>query len=177
MSKALHDSTSDTIHVLGTPDLEDFIRTHSVRAEIISLSVDTPTVELAAKAVGASPDQIVKSLLFLVNSEPLLVIARGLEHVDRRAIGRHMNVGRKRVSLADPEAVLSLSGYPVGALPPFGHRTTIRTVVDRNVPGLELIFAGGGSPRALVRLEPAELVRVCGAELADLRLASKTGEA
>jgi len=163
--------------VLGTSDLEQFIRTHGIQAEIISLSIDTPTVDLAAKAVGTSPDQIVKSLLFLVNDEPLLVIARGPELVDRRAIGHHMKVGRKRVSLADAGAVLSITGYPVGALPPFGHRAAIHTIVDRHVSGLPLIFAGGGSPRALVRLEPAELLRVCGAEIADVRAGSTTGEA
>lgn len=163
--------------MLGTSDLEEFIRTHGVQAEIISLSIDTPTVDLAAKAVGTSPDQIVKSLLFLVNGEPLLVIARGPEFVDRRAIGHHMKVGRRRVSLADAGAVLSITGYPVGALPPFGHRAAIHTIVDRHVPGLPLIFAGGGSPRALVRLEPAELLRVCGAEIADVRAGSRTGEA
>jgi prolyl-tRNA editing enzyme YbaK/EbsC (Cys-tRNA(Pro) deacylase) len=167
------DRTSD----LGTPDLERYIVAHGIRAEILHLSADTPTVDLAAAALGTMPEQIVKSLLFLINGEPLLVIARGPENVDRRAIGRYMKVGRKRVSLANPEAVLSITGYPVGALPPFGHRASIHTIVDKNVVGLPLIYAGGGSTRALVRMEPAELLRVCGDELVDVRSGSRLGEA
>jgi prolyl-tRNA editing enzyme YbaK/EbsC (Cys-tRNA(Pro) deacylase) len=141
------------------------------------LSADTPTVDRAAAAVGTTPERIVKSLLFLVSGEPLLVIALGPENVDRRAIGRYMRVGRKKVSLADPGTVLSITGYPVGALPPFGHRVPIRTLVDGKVTGPPLIYAGGGSTRALLRMEPAELLRVCGDELVDVRGGSMTGEA
>jgi prolyl-tRNA editing enzyme YbaK/EbsC (Cys-tRNA(Pro) deacylase) len=85
-------------------------------------------------------------------------------------------VGRKQVSLADAAAVLAITGYPVGALPPFGHRISIRTIIDRRVTDLPLMYAGGGSPRALMRIEPSELLRVCGAELVDVRLESKAGE-
>ncbi len=141
------------------------------------MPADTPTVDRAAAVVGTTPEQIVKSLLFLVNGEPLLVIARGPENVDRRAIGRYMQVGRKQVSLADPAGVLSITGYPVGALPPFGHRASIRTIVDGKVTDLPLIYAGGGSPRALIRMVPAELLRVCGAELVDVQAGSRPGEA
>lgn len=141
------------------------------------MPTDTPTVDRAAAVVGTTPEQIVKSLLFLVDEKPLLVIARGLENVDRRAISRHMQVGRKKVSLADPAAVLAITGYPVGALPPFGHRASIRTIMDGKVTGLPLIYAGGGSPRALIRMPPAELLRVCGAEIVDVQAGSEPGKA
>lgn len=155
--------------MLGTPDLDEFIRNHALRAEIIHLSVETPTVELAAAAVGTDPARIVKSLLFLIHSEPLLVIACGPENVDRRAIATHMNAGLKQVKLARPDAVLSITGYVVGALPPFGHREPIPTVVDRQVASLPVVFAGGGSTRALMRIETPELLRACGGRLLDVR--------
>jgi Cys-tRNA(Pro) deacylase len=157
---------------LGTPDLEEFIRNHAIRAEVIRLSVETPTVELAASAVGTEPERIVKSLLFLVRDRPLLVIACGTQNVDRRAIARYKATGAKQVRLARPEAVRSITGYVVGALPPFGHLEPIPTVVDRQVVQLPEVFAGGGSIRALLRIEPAELLQACGGELADVRDAS-----
>jgi prolyl-tRNA editing enzyme YbaK/EbsC (Cys-tRNA(Pro) deacylase) len=163
--------------VLGTGDLERYIQGQGIRAEIVHLPVDTPTVERAAAAVATAPEQIAKSLLFMIRGEPLLVIARGPQNVDRRAIGRHMGVGRKQVSLADAETVLSFTGYPVGALPPFGHRGPIRTLIDRDIVDLPLLYAGGGSPRALMRIEPGELVRVCGGELIDVRAEAGAGYA
>jgi prolyl-tRNA editing enzyme YbaK/EbsC (Cys-tRNA(Pro) deacylase) len=162
--------------VLSATDLEQFIQERGIKAEIIRLSIDTPTVGRAAVAVGTTPEQIVKSLLFVVHGEPLLVVARGPENVERRAIGQHMGVGRKQVGLADAETVLSLTGYPVGALPPFGHRGPIRTLVDRAITDFPMVYAGGGSPRALMRIEPAELLRVCGGELVDVRAGSRPGE-
>lgn len=173
----LHNHPAHDVPALGTPDLDEFIRSHGIRAEIIQLSIETPTVELAAAAVGTDPERIVKSLLFLIVGEPLLVIASGPENVDRRAIARHMNAGAKKVRLAKPEVVHSVTGYLVGALPPFGHRTPIRTVVDRRVIGLPLVFAGGGSTRALMRIETSELVQACGGELIDVRNAALGPEA
>lgn len=167
----------DRYSAFGTSDLAEYIRTHAIRAEIIRLTVETPTVERAAAAVGTLPEQIVKSLLFLVSDEPLLVVARGMENVDRRSLGRYLSVGKKHLILARPEVVFSITGYPVGALPPFGHRAIIRTLVDRRVTGQPVVFAGGGSSRALLRMEPAELIRVCGGEIVDVRLSSETGEA
>jgi prolyl-tRNA editing enzyme YbaK/EbsC (Cys-tRNA(Pro) deacylase) len=172
----MHELAMGEAPILGSIDLERFIREHGIKAEIVHLPVETPTVDRAATAVGTAPEQIVKSLLFLVHSQPILVVARGPENVDRRAIGRHMQVGRKQVSLADPDVVLAFTGYPVGALPPFGHWKPIRTLVDRAVTDLPLLYAGGGSPRALMRLEPAELLRVCGEELVDVRAEPRAGE-
>ena len=166
---ALNDHPQRDGPTLGTSDLEEFIRSHAIRAEIVQLSVETPTVDLAAAAVGTDPERIVKSLLFLINVEPLLVIASGPENVDRRAIAGHMDAGAKRVKLARPDEVLSITGYLVGALPPFGHREPIPTVVDRQVAALPVVFAGGGSTRALMRIETPELIRACGGEFVDVR--------
>jgi len=106
----------------------------------------------------------------------LLVVTHGLGRVDRRAIGRMLNVGRKQVHLADPETVLSVTGYPVGTLPPFGHLRGIRTLVDRTVLGHQVIYAGGGSVNALLRLKPDDLVRACGAELVDFGDQQEAGQ-
>lgn len=167
---------SDANPVLDTSDLQEFIRIHAIRAEVVFLPVETPTVSTAAAAVGTSPDQIVKSLLFVVGGEPLLVVTHGLGRVDRRAIGRMLNVGRKQVHLAEPETVLSVTGYPVGTLPPFGHLRGIRTLVDRTVLDYQVIYAGGGSVQALLRLIPNDLVRACGAELVDFGDQQEAGQ-
>ncbi|OGO71616.1 MAG: hypothetical protein A2Z37_01500 [Chloroflexi bacterium RBG_19FT_COMBO_62_14] len=167
---------SDAYPVLDTSDLQNFIRIHAIRGEVVFLPVETPTVSTAAAAVATSPDQIVKSLLFVVGGEPLLVVTHGLGRVDRRAIGRMLNVGRKQVHLADPETVLSVTGYPVGTLPPFGHLRGIRTLVDRTVLGHQVIYAGGGSVNALLRLKPDDLVRACGAELVDFGDQQEAGQ-
>ncbi len=154
--------------MLSSTDLQVFLEEHGIRGEIIHLEVPTPTVETAAQAVGARNEQIVKTLLFLINDQPLAAIATGTTPIDRRAIAARYQVGRKRVKLASPETVLAITGYPAGAVPPFGHRTPLPTLIDPRVLTLSEVYAGGGEENALMRLDPQDIVKTTGAQILDL---------
>ncbi len=145
------------------------MRQHGIQGEILQLDQPVPTVPAAARAVGALEDQIVKSLLFLVAGEPLLAITCGTRRVDRRAVATVRGVGRKKVKLAAPEDVLAISGYTVGAMPPFGHSSALPTLLDESVLEQPAVYAGGGSDTALVRLDPQEILAATGAQVLDLR--------
>jgi Cys-tRNA(Pro) deacylase len=156
---------------LNSSDLQTFMTTHGIAGEILHLSVPTPTVETAARALGVQLEQIVKSLLFLVeaaHTESVLAITCGTAYVERRAIAAHYGVGRKRVKLASPEEVRSISGYEVGAMPPFGHRQPLPTLLDRRVLDLPVVYAGGGGENVLLRLDPRDIARFTSAEVMDL---------
>jgi len=137
---------------------------HEVKGDILHLEVPTPTVETAAAAVGSDPDQIVKSVLFLVDGKPVLAVACGLARVDQRAIASRYGVGRKRVKLADSEKVLEVTGFLAGAVPPFGHPEPIPTLLDPCIRRFSTVFAGGGTLHALVRLSPEEILRMTQGE-------------
>lgn len=159
---------------LNPEDLEQFMQTRGIPGEILRLDQPTPTVETAAQAVGTDPGEIVKSILFLVNGVPVLAITCGPDYVDRRSLAELYGVGRKKVKLADPERVLRETGYPVGGMPPFGHRSPLPTLLDRRVLEKKIVFAGGGSDRALVRLSPDEILRASGAKVIDLLVPQET---
>jgi prolyl-tRNA editing enzyme YbaK/EbsC (Cys-tRNA(Pro) deacylase) len=160
--------------MLETSDLVRFIESHHVMANILELDVATPTVEDAANAVGTSAEQIVKSLLFLVDGRPVVMITCGTSHVDRRPIAAYFSVGRKRVKLADADTVLEITGYPIGAMPPFGLSQPLPTLMDRRVLEHEVVYAGGGGLDALMRISPIELLRVTGAVEMDFDTPSPT---
>lgn len=160
---------------LTPDDLAAFIERHHVRAEILHLQQETPTVDDAARAVGANPDRIVKSLVFLIDSAPTLVIACGANLVSRRRLAAHFGVSVKRVKLADPTTTLAASGYPVGALPPFGHRQSLPTLIDRRVLIHDEVYAGGGSIHALLRIQAQEIARITQATALDLVEAPTAG--
>lgn len=153
---------------LNADDLQAFLQVNAIPAEILRLPVPTPTVETAAQAVGAQERQIVKSILFLVDDQPVLAIACGTAYIDRRAIADLYGVGKKRVKLASPEEVMRLSGYEVGAMPPFGHRQPLRSLLDKRILELSEAFAGGGAENALMRISPQEMLRVSKAQVMDL---------
>ena len=129
------------------------------------MAAHTPTVPDAARALGVATEQIIKSLVFVIDDEPLLVINNGITLVDRRKVATHMGVGRKRVKFASGEAALEITGYIVGSMPPFGHRQTLPTLIDPAVKQFDLIFGGGGDIDAMLRLTPAELLRVTAGSL------------
>lgn len=154
---------------LNSADLGVFMQAQAIPGKIMRLDVPTPTVETAAQAVGTGPDQIVKSIIFLVAGKPLLAIACGQAFIDRRAIAAIFGVGRKQVKLASAEEVLSLTGYPVGGMPPFGHRYPLHTLIDRRVLEVgEFVYAGGGDDYSLLQINPVIIQSVTQAQVVDL---------
>lgn len=151
--------------VWNEKDLVRWIAENGVDAEVICLPVETPTVQAAATAVNAPPEAILKSLIFLADGQPHVVMANGLTKVDRGKLGAHWAISKKRVKMASAEKVLELTNYPIGAVPPFGYRTPLPTLMDPAVLEQPVIYAGGGGIQALVRLTPQELCRVVKPEI------------
>jgi prolyl-tRNA editing enzyme YbaK/EbsC (Cys-tRNA(Pro) deacylase) len=159
---------------MNTPaDLDQYLREHHVAAALVQPIHETPTVALAAQAMGCHEDQIVKSVLFLIKDggafDVALVIANGTAQIDHRKLAERFGVSRKRIKLAPPEVVLALTGYPAGGVPPFGYPEPIATFIDRNVLAQPVVYGGGGDERTLLRVTPQELLRVTGAQMIDAR--------
>src|SRR5262245_56008462 len=149
-------------------DLLRFIETHQIEATILPMTEHTPTVPDAARALAVEPEQIIKSLVFLVKEEPLLVINNGLAKVDQRKIAERLGVGRKQVKFASAEQALEITGYVVGSMPTFGHRHKLRTLVDPAITRLETCSVWGGDIYAMMRLTATELLRVTEGEIVDV---------
>ena len=135
--------------------------------ELRRFARSTRTAQEAAEAVGASPDRIVKSLLFLADREPVLVLVSGAHRVSKEKLARV--TGASRVRPADAETVARVTGFPAGSVPPVGHATPVRVFMDQALLGPDLVYAGAGDPQALFVLHPKDLRRATGATVADLR--------
>ncbi|MBC2712950.1 MAG: YbaK/EbsC family protein [Desulfosarcina sp.] len=153
---------------LNHTDLQTFIDTHHLGAAILPMDVHTATVGDAARALGVDADLIIKSLVFMAGDQPILVINNGLARVDRRKLAAYLGINRKRVKFASAEQALEISGYVVGSMPPFGHRQTLRTLVDAATAELDTVYGGGGGIDAMMRLSSSELLRVTHAEVVDI---------
>jgi prolyl-tRNA editing enzyme YbaK/EbsC (Cys-tRNA(Pro) deacylase) len=157
---------------LTPSDLAHFIAREGIAAELVPMDVETRTVPAAAAALGVAPAQIIKSLLFLVHEQPVLVIARGDATVDRRAIADRFGVGKKQVKLAGADEVLAILGYPVGGVPPFGHVHQVPVLLDRAAQEWDVVYGGGGDDHTLLRVAPDELARITRAEWIELEAGS-----
>jgi prolyl-tRNA editing enzyme YbaK/EbsC (Cys-tRNA(Pro) deacylase) len=140
-----------------------------VQARLLRPGVPTPTVPEAAAAVGLAPERILKSLVIFAAGEPRLVIAAGPDRLSYPRLAAAFHTTRRRVRFASPDEALRVSGYEVGAMPPFGHLLPLPTWVDarRILPGQDVV-AGGGARDALLALNTDELWRVGAVHAAPL---------
>ena len=141
-------------------------RTAGLDLEVREMSETTHTAAEAAAAVGAPVEAIVKSLVFALDGEPLLILVSGPNRVDTALVGEYVN---GVLNKADAQMVKEASGYSIGGVPPFGHSTSLRCLMDEDLLALEMVWAAAGSaravfpisPRRLAELSSAEIVRVC----------------
>jgi Cys-tRNA(Pro) deacylase len=153
---------------MDSSDLQRFIDENEIAATIMSLGRHTLTVGDAARALAVETGQIIKTLVFHVEGEPLLGINNGLARVDRRKLAAYLQASRKRVKFVAPDQVFALTGYIVGSMPPFGHKQKLRTLIDPAVTQQKIIFGGGGEIDAMLRLTPDELLAATGGEITAL---------
>jgi len=153
---------------LAPSNLQAYLDAHHISAEIVYPGAPTPTVPAAAAALGVEPDQIVKSVVFLVDERPFLVYGCGTRRVDFRKLADRLNISRKRVRLANADQVLDLTGYAVGTVPPVGLKTPMPAYMDPAVRQYDVIYAGGGGIDALLRMTSSELLRASKAEIAPM---------
>ena len=156
------------LFLMNSTDLTAFIAAHHIAAKIIHLSDHTPTVETAAQALGVAVEQIGKSILFLADGSPVLVIANGVNRIDYKGLADYFGLSRKRIKMATADEVLDFAGYTVGSMPPFGHKTKLRTLIDSRLFTQSEIFAGGGDIDALLRITPDEIMRATAGERVEL---------
>lgn len=160
---------------MGPQELHAYIVAQGIAAELIGGLGDTPTVPAAAAALGVTPDQIIKTLLFLIDRpdagpQPLVVISYGERRVDKGLLAARWEVAKKRVNLAPAAVVLDLLGFAAGGVPPFGHRTALPVVIDAGILTARalhggVIYGGGGDDRTMMKLTVNELLRVTGGEV------------
>lgn len=153
---------------MDSSDLQHFIDENEIEATIMPLGKHTLTVGDAARALAVETNQIIKTLVFHVEGEPLLVINNGLARADRRKLAAYLKVSRKRVKFAAPDQAFALTGYVVGSMPPFGHKQKLRTLIDPAVTRQEMIYGGGGEIDAMLRLTPDELLAATRGEITEL---------
>ncbi len=170
-------ATSQEAAGLSPNDLQAYMDEKGIAARLVRGLGDTRTVPLAAAALGVEPEQIIKSLLFLVHlperqggPQPVLVIVGGERRVDYRAIAARFGVSRKKVRMAAADVVLEVTGYPAGGVPPFGHHSVVPAILDAAIlagspADAATVYGGGGDEETMLEITLAELLRVVQPEL------------
>jgi len=142
------------------------LRDGGVRTDVRRFEDPVPTAAAAAEALGCEVGAIANSLVFDADGAPLLVLASGAHRVDTAKVAALLGV--TRVRRATPEFVLAATGQEVGGVAPVGHPAPLRTVVDVDLAGFPVLWAGGGDHHTMFSATYADLLRLTDGQAASI---------
>lgn len=151
-------------------DVQAALTQHGLQTTIRFFETTTATSQQAADNIGCALGQIVKSLCFIVDDKPILVLASGDQRVDDRKLADHYGVGRKKVKVATADECIAVYGYAPGGVPPIGHRTPdLLTLIDDSLTRFEMLYAAGGAHNAIFPITLAQLIGATGGVVMDVK--------
>ena len=145
--------------------VRDYLKQFGAEGRIMEFPVSSATVELAAQAVGVEPSRIAKTLSFLVEGHPVLIVAAGDAKVDNPKFKAQFHTKAKMLT---PEQALELVGHPVGGVCPFALKPGVEVFLDESLRRFETVFPAAGSANSAIELTCDELERFTGGTWADL---------
>jgi len=134
--------------------------------EIQHFPEGTRTAADAAKAVGCDLGQIVKSLVFVSDNIPVLILASGKNRVDENRIMEILDA--ENLTIGKPEVVKTATGFSIGGTPPFGHPQQIQTIVDTDLNTYDQVWAAAGTPDSCFPISPTKLCEITNATVAEI---------
>lgn len=137
-----------------------------VRIAVTRFPATTRTAQDAARLIGCAVGEIVKSLVFLADGAPVVVLCSGAARVDEPKLRDVLGASGVRRATADEAK--SATGYAIGGVPPFAHASEVRVIVDRGLLAFTTVWAAAGLPDAVFPIAPRDLVRLSAATEADV---------
>ena len=130
----------------------------------------TRTAEDAARAIGCTVAQIIKSLLFVVDGQPTMALVSGVNRLDEKKLAALCGVGKKKVKRSNAETAREATGFAIGGIPPFGHKTRLPTYIDEDFLQFEIIWGAAGTPNAVFSITPKELMQATQGTVVNLKV-------
>jgi prolyl-tRNA editing enzyme YbaK/EbsC (Cys-tRNA(Pro) deacylase) len=137
--------------------------------EVVEHQQTTRTSAEAAAAIGCEVGQIAKSLIFKgkASGKPILVIASGANRVDEKKLKTLLD---EKVEKPDAEFVRTRTGFVIGGVSLVGHAEPLETLIDEDLLKFDVIWGAAGTPNAVFKLTPDEMLRMTGGRVADIKL-------
>ncbi|HEX6139667.1 MAG TPA: YbaK/EbsC family protein [Candidatus Limnocylindria bacterium] len=132
--------------------------------EVQRFPEETRTAADAARAVGCDVAQIVKSLVFMADGQPVVALVSGSDRLDATRLAAELGAGNVRRATGDEARVAT--GYAIGGVPPIGHATAVPVLMDVALLGHREVWAAAGLPDAVFRVDPRALAEAAHARIA-----------
>lgn len=159
------DNTADQVH----PNLARVVAAAAsagLAIDVRRFPEETRTAAEAARAVGCDVAQIVKSLVFMADGEPVIALLSGADRLNPSRLAAA--TGASAVRRADADEARAATGFAIGGVPPFGHTRPLTILIDERLLAHDVVWAAAGLPDAVFKIAPRALQAAARARLAAL---------
>lgn len=143
-----------SVEIKMSKNLKELLEEPFVDGERIKLSNEVKTAGQSAERLGVDKNHIIKSLVFLIDEIPYLVIVPGSRRADTDKIKQCMEA--ETVVIAPRERVKPITGYKPGTVPPIG--TGLTSIIEESILDNEAVYGGGGARNTMLKINPRCIV-------------------
>lgn len=148
--------------------VQNILREHNLNVEVIEFKELTRTAQEAATTIGCEVGQIAKTLIFKGkhSGKPICVIASGTNKVDEQKIEQYVG---EAIEKPDADFVVKHTSFAIGGIPPIGYFFDKKPLIDEDLMQYSEIWAAAGTPYAVFRIVPEDLVRITKGSVINVR--------
>lgn len=136
--------------------VREYLKKFGLENKIMEFDVSSATVEKAAIALNCKEQEIAKTLSFIVDDRPILIVTAGDSKVDNSKFKAEFHVKAKMIPFDDVERLV---GHAVGGVCPFGVNENVEVFLDKSLKRFDTVYPAGGSSNSAIKLTLEELER------------------
>ena len=139
--------------------VKKYFEQYGMEDRILEFEVSSKTVELAAVAVGCEPARIAKSMSFLIDESPIIIVAAGDAKISNSDYKAEFHTKAKMIPF---EQVGEIIGHDAGGVCPFAVNDGVEIYLDESLKPFETVFPAAGSGNSAIELTIDELEKYSG---------------
>lgn len=144
---------------MSLENVKKYFEGTELEGKVIELAQSSATVELAAEALHTEPDRIAKTLSYLLEDEPIMVVASGLSRVDNK---KYKAAFGKKAKMIPFEEVEEQVGHAPGGVCPFAVKEGVKVYLDVSLKKYETVYPAAGSGNSAVEMTLLQLEKYSG---------------
>ena len=141
-------------NVMSIVKVREYFKQYGMEEKILEFEESSATVELAAQAVGCEPARIAKTLSFMVEEKPVLIVTAGDAKIDN---SKYKGFFKTKAKMLSRDEVEELIGHGVGGVCPFGIKEGVSVYLDVSMKRFQTVFPAAGSGNSAIELTIPEL--------------------
>ena len=150
---------------MSVESVREYLKKWKLDGNVREFEESSATVELAAKAVGCEPARIAKSMSFLVDGKPVIILLAGDVKTDNTKFKAQFHT---KAVMIRPDELPQLVGHAMGGVCPFALPQGVRVCLDASLKDHDTVYPAAGAGNACLRLTLAQLEQLSGGEWVDV---------